>query len=129
MMVQLLRAPPPRPSHHPPIDHQITRYATSSIYDGVEKRLKHCEIVGIRYHQSNHQSHLTSNAMGVPKFFRWLSERYPLINQPIHCPPVEETKKSHGFPPKNAFNSDIGDANPDKQGLSNNGSYSRRNTK
>jgi hypothetical protein len=37
--------------------------------------------------------------MGVPKFFRWLSERYPLINQPIHCPPNDETKQRHGFQP------------------------------
>ena len=35
--------------------------------------------------------------MGVPKFFRWLSERYPLINQPIHCVPRDETKKAHGL--------------------------------
>lgn len=26
--------------------------------------------------------------MGVPKFFRWLSERYPKINQPIRCKPT-----------------------------------------
>jgi 5'-3' exonuclease len=35
--------------------------------------------------------------MGVPKFFRWISERYPKINQPFHAPPKEETRSQY-FP-------------------------------
>jgi len=35
--------------------------------------------------------------MGVPKFFRWISERYPKINQAIHAPPNPETQREY-FP-------------------------------
>ena len=54
--------------------------------------------------------------MGVPKFFRWLSERYPLINQPIHCVPREETKKAHGLLPSDSDASSSGDQPPTPSG-------------
>ena len=35
--------------------------------------------------------------MGVPKFFRWISERYPKINQTMKCPPNPSTRAKY-FP-------------------------------
>ncbi len=46
--------------------------------------------------------------MGVPKFFRWISERYPKINQAIHAPPNPETQKQYF--PSTVVNTDNADS-------------------